>query len=341
MNISAYLQQLIGGKDLSEKQAFALVRLLTSAKTTPAQIGGILSALSGKGETSEEITGLILGMRGKMQRITASPTAVDVCGTGGDGKQTFNISTAVAFVLAGIGVSVAKHGNRAASSLCGSADVLEALGIHIQLTPREAENILKTTGMVFLFAPLYHRAFKQVGVVRKELGIRTVFNLLGPFASPAGVKRQVIGIPNKKTAHMLAQVARRLSYTYLCIVVSEDGMDEISLFAKTYVYEIKGSNVRRFVIDPRKYGFLYSSISAIHGASAQINAAIIENVLSGRKGAPRDIVVLNSALGCIVSGRAKTMQEGITLSEESLDSGKARKVLETLRKETKRYASHA
>lgn len=341
MSTKDYLQQLIRGENLSQKQAFKLVSLLIDAQTTPAQIGGILSALSGKGETIDEVLGLILGMREKMQTIAVPKNTLDVCGTGGDGKQTFNISTAVAFVLAGAGIPVAKHGNRAASSLCGSADVLEALGIYIHLTPQHAEDVLQKTGMVFLFAPLYHSAFKQVGMVRKELGIKTVLNLLGPFANPAGVKRQVVGVPDRKTAYLLAQVARKLSYTHLCIVVSEDGMDEVSLFAKTYVYEIQGRNVRRFMLDPRKYGFMHSRLSAIRGADAQTNAAIIEAVLAGKKGAARDIVVLNSALGCIVSGKAQTLEEGITRSEKSLDSGKALKVLEQLRKETQQYAPHA
>lgn len=338
MNTAACLQHLVGGENLSREESVQMAGLLTDENTTTAQISALLTALSAKGETEEEITGLIFGMREKMKRINAPAGTIDVCGTGGDGKHTFNISTAAAFVLAGAGIPVAKHGNRAASSLCGSADVLEALGVTVQLTSQQAESVLQKTGMVFLFAPQYHSAFKQVGQVRKELGIRTVFNLLGPFASPAEVRRQVIGVPNLHIAEKLASVATKLSYEHLCIVTGEDGMDEVSLFAPTYVFEIKNQTIKTYTIDPVSVGFMQADIAEIIGSDAATNAAIIRSVLLGKKGPARDIVVLNSALGCIVAGKAHTFEEGIFLVEKSIDTGAAFHVLNHVVKETQAYA---
>ena len=337
MTVNAVLSQLVQRNDLSQKESRELVTFLTQ-QATPSQIAGLLTALASKGEEVEEIVGFIKGMREKVTTVAVPKGSIDVCGTGGDGKHTFNISTAAAFVLAGGGVSVAKHGNRAASSNCGSADVLEALGVRITLTSSQAETVLKKVGLVFLFAPVFHQSFKEVGMVRKELGIRTIFNYIGPFASPAGVERQVIGVPSKAIALRLAAVAQQLSYAHVCIITSEDGMDEASIFTKTQVYEIKGRKIREYVIDPNAYGFTKAQITDIQGADAQTNAAIIEAILSGKKGPQLDIVLLNSALGFVVAGKVTTIEEGITLAKESIDTGAALQVLHNLRKETQKYA---
>ena len=337
MTTQQYLYKLVNRVHLSQKEAEDLLYQLTDS-ATPIQIAGVLAALTTKEESVEEVAGFILGMRKKMTTIRVLKNTIDVCGTGGDGKHTFNISTASAFVLAGGGIPVAKHGNRAASSQCGSADVLEALGINIFLTPNQTEEVLQKTGMVFLFAPLFHGAFKQVGMVRKELGIRTIFNYIGPFVNPAGVKRQVIGVPTRKIAKLLANVAASLSYKHVCIVTSEDGMDEVSLFAPTFVYEIKEKNIREFVINPAAYGFTKARMKDIFGGDTETNAAIIENVLAGKKGPARDITVLNSALGFVVAGKAKNLQQGIRYAKEAINGGAALRTLHNLRKETKQYA---
>ncbi len=340
MTVNYYLNKFVQKQSLSQEEASDLLQILLHKETTPAQIGAILSALTIKGETTDEIAGFIGGMREKMITIQVPKGTIDVCGTGGDGKHTFNISTAASFVLAGGGVFVAKHGNRAASSLCGSADVLEALGVNIQLTVKQAEKVLQKTGFVFLFAPLYHGAFKEVGSVRKSLGFPTIFNYLGPFASPAQVRRQVIGVPNKQIAHILAVVAATLSYEHLFILTSEDGMDEASIFAPTHVFDIQGENIREYSIIPKQ--FSGSDISEIIGADAKTNAQIIEKVLQGEKSyfgklsmkAARDIVVLNSAVGFVVAGKAATIKKGIDLAKKSIDTGSALRVLTQVKKET-------
>jgi len=263
---------------------------------------------------------------------------IDVCGTGGDGVGAFNISTAASFVVAACGVKVAKHGNRAASSKCGSADVLEALGVHIMLIPQQAAAVLKKVGMVFLFAPLYHPAMKQIGPIRKELGVRTVFNFLGPFLNPAGVKRQLIGVPNVAIAKKLAAVAAKLGYQHALIISSADGMDEISLSGPTHIFEVRGKKVISKVINPLQFGMKKTPLSQIVGGDAAQNSAILLEVLEGKKSSYRDIAVLNSAAALYVAGTAKTIKEGIGIAEKAIDSGKAKEVLEKLIEETKKYA---
>ena len=332
-----YLEALINRKDLTVEESKELLDILTMPETTPIQIAAILTALSSKGESESEIAGFIQGMREKMQTIRAED-AIDVCGTGGDKSNTFNISTAVAFVVAGAGVKVAKHGNRAASSKCGSADVLEALKIHIMLTPQQAEEVLNRVGMVFLFAPLYHSSFKQVGAVRKELRIRTIFNFLGPFVSPAKVARQIVGVPDMKMARKLAKAVQKLNYEHLAILVASDGLDEITLDGKTIVLDVQKDKVREYFMDPQKFGFTRSPKEKLKGGSPAENSEIIENILQGERGLQQNIVVLNSALALMVAGKAKTIEEGIRLAEESINSGKALEVLKKLQKETQKYA---
>lgn len=330
------LNKLIEKKDLTVSETREFLNGVVNGEITGVQAGAILTALRMKGESTEEITGLVEEMRLKMLKVRAKD-AIDIVGTGGDGSGTFNISTTAAFVAAGAGAKVAKHGNRAASSKSGSADVLEALGINIQLTPEQAENVLNNAGMVFLSAPMFHPSMKNVVAVRKELKIRTVFNILGPFANPAGTARQLVGVPNVDIAKKMAKAGTMLGYEHLIIVTSEDGMDEISLSAKTCGFEVRGKTVKAFVIDPKKYGFKKSSKQEILGGSAEENAVITKDVLSGKKGARRDIVVINTAFALYAAGIARDAKEGIRMAEESIDSGKASKVLEALVRETQKY----
>lgn len=329
--------KLIDTKDLSIKESQQLLEGIVRGEFAPTHIAAILTAFRVKGETPQEIVGLIQGMRKHMLKLSGQK-AVDLCGTGGDKQGTFNISTAASFVVAGAGVTVAKHGNRAASSKCGSADVLEALGVYIMLTPSQAQKVFQKTGLVFLFAPLYHPAMKILGPIRKELGFLTVFNFLGPFLNPAEVKRQVIGVPSAEIAEKLAQVASRLRYNHVLLVTSKDGLDEVSISSETILYEIKGKDITKKFLRPSDFGMRKASKQEIIGGDAKENARIIQRILFGEKGPQRNIVVLNSACALYVSGIAKTIKEGVTKAEKSIDSGSAKQILEKLIKETQKYA---
>ena len=333
---SELLNMLIAKKDLSARDAETFLDDVVRGAITPVQIGAILTALRIKGESPAEIVGLIRAMRKHMVPVNAKD-AIDIVGTGGDGgggKGTFNISTTAALVVAGAGVKVAKHGNRAASSKCGSADVLEALGVNIFLSKEQAEIVFKNAGIVFLFAPLFHPAMKQVGAVRKELGVRTVFNILGPFANPAGTKRQIVGVPNREIAKKMAEVGKQLDFDRLFIVTS-DGTDEIGISKNTDVFEVRGKSLKKFKINPEKFGFRKTSRSKILGGNPEESAKIIQDILGGEeKGARREIVILNSAVALYVAGAVKNIKEGIKLAEDSIDSGKAAQALENLVRET-------
>ncbi len=326
--INLLLNKIIEKRNLTKKESMYLMEEMLQGKLTSSQTASFLTALRMKGETIEEILGFIEVMRRYMKKVITNGLVIDTCGTGGDGKGTFNISTATAFVVAGAGVKVAKHGNRNASSLCGSADVLEALGVNINLSPKQAETMLSKTNFTFLFAPLFHPAMKYVVPVRKELKIRTVFNFLGPFASPARVKRQIIGVPKIILAEKLAKVAINLNYEHIMLISSEDGMDEISLSSKTHVFHIQGKTVRREIINPENLGFKKQSLRAIKGTDAGTNAAIVKSILSGKNDARRDIVILNSAAALVVSGIVQTLEDGIEIASHSIDSGRAKEVLQ-------------
>lgn len=325
--INQFLNRILDKKDLNLQESQILMEEILRGELISIQIAGILTALRMKGETVEEILGFISVMRKHMVRIKTKGLVIDTCGTGGDGVGTFNISTAVAFVVAGMGIRVAKHGNRAASSLCGSADVLEELGVNISLTRQQAESLLRETNFTFLFAPKYHPAMKNVAPVRKELGIRTIFNYLGPFVSPAQVKRQIIGVPDINIAEKMAFVAKRLNYEHLLIVTSLDGLDEISISDKTHVLEIKRRNIRKYFLNPSDFG-LNGKKEDLLGGKRERNAQIIREVFEGRKGAKRDAVLINSAAGFYVAGKVKNIKEGIALARESIDSRRTIKVLE-------------
>ncbi|PIZ66173.1 anthranilate phosphoribosyltransferase [Candidatus Roizmanbacteria bacterium CG_4_9_14_0_2_um_filter_39_13] len=317
-------------KNLTQKEAQQLIERMMSGEMSQIEMGKMLTDLAQKGETPDELIGAIGTLRSCMQTIQAPIGSVDTCGTGGDGKNTFNISTAVSLVVAGVGVPVVKHGNRKASSSCGSADVLEELGVNINLTPDQAKNVLETIGIVFLFAPIYHPAMKYVASVRKELGIRTIFNFLGPFCNPAKVRRQVVGVPNLEVLETLSHVAKELEYEYLALVTSTDGMDEISPAAPSYIRIIKNSQVSSLEIDPKKYGIHHPSIEDIIGGDVRKNVSMIQTVLNGEKGAPRDTILLNTAMALLVSGKAVTIEHGLELAAKSIDSGAAKHTLEAL-----------
>ncbi len=338
MNNINLLEKIFEKKDLSATEIQFLLTSCINSELNESQIAGLLIGLRMKGETIEEISGLIQGMRKQMIAFPAISEAIDTCGTGGDKKGTFNISTAVAFVVAGAGISVVKHGNKAASSLCGSADVLSELGVNIMLTPEQATKVLKKTGIVFLFAPLYHPAMKQIAPIRKALSTRTVFNFLGPFLNPAQVKRQLIGVPTVTLAEKLAQVASQLGYVHVLIVSSDNGMDEIALNDNTKIFEIVGTTVLTRQVNPQTLGFKKATFAEIRGGSISENADSIKKILSGKRDAKRDIVILNSAYALYAADRVKSIEQGIVLAQTAIDSGAASRVLHNFIQETQNYA---
>lgn len=337
MKITTLLNNLIQKQDLTKEESQEFLTEVMNGEISPVQVGAFLTALRMKGETPNEIIGFIEAMRKQMIPVSVDD-AIDVCGTGGDGSGTFNISTATAFVVAGCGVAVAKHGNRAASSKCGSADVLEQLGVNIKISAEQAKAVYEKVGMVFLFAPLFHPATKQVVLVRKELKIRTIFNFLGPFLSPASVKKQLIGVPNTQAAEKLIEVAKELGYQHVLLVTSEDGMDEVSLSAKTHIYELNNNEEKHFVLDPKDYGFQTIAKEVLAGGTVEENAEIIHEVLDGVSNENHAIVVLNSAVALYTADKVKDIRAGITLAEESIKTGAAKNVLKNLIKETQQYA---
>ncbi len=330
MQIHTLLQKVTQKKHLTQQESYLLLLAMMHGEVTPVQISSFLTALSMKGETQEEIKGFIQAMRDQMVTLSV-PQAIDVCGTGGDGKNAFNISTAVAFVVAGAGVPVAKHGNRAASSYSGSADVLEELGVNINISIEKAEEVFKKTGIVFLFAPLFHKSMKVVSLVRKDLRIRTIFNYLGPFTNPGKVTRQLISISDTTIAEIVAQVTLSLPYDHVIITATEDGFDEISLTTETHIYEVKNKKIMRYTISPEEFGFARASYQDLKGGDAPKNAKVLKEILHGQKGPKRDIVVFNSGVALYISGKADTIQDGIRLAEISLDSGSANQRLENLK----------
>lgn len=334
MRIIDYLELLNKKQDLTQEQAEHLLELLIGGADN-SQITEVLKALAEKGESVEEIVGFAEGMRGLMLTVDAGEGVVDIVGTGGDGSNSFNISTVSAIVTAASGVLVAKHGNRAASSKCGSADVLEALGVNINLTPEKAKEVLEKVGIVFLFAPMFHPAMKVVGPVRKELKMRTIFNYLGPFLNPGKVTRMLFGVANLELAEKFLEIAKRLNFKHLIIVTSDDGMDEISVADKTTAFELRDGKVTKFVIDPQKLGFKEYSKSELVGGEPKKNAEIVRNILSGQEnGAKRDAVILNSAYALVVAGKVKNVEGGMKIAEGVIDSGKALEVLGSLIKES-------
>ncbi len=323
------IAKVIEGKDLGSKEAQAVMDEIMSGKCTDAQIGSYLTALRMKGETIEEVAGSVLSMRSKMLKVKGKRSdAVDTCGTGGDGSGTFNISTAAALVTAAAGVPVAKHGNRAVSSACGSADVLAELGIKTALSPSVAKRCLDKLGFCFLFAPAFHGAMKHAIGPRREIAIkRTIFNLMGPMSNPAGVKRQTIGVGLPLMLKIMPQVLKVTGSTHVMVYCSENGMDELSTTAKARVAELRGGKVRNYTLDPVKLGLKRSTLGALRGGGPTANAKLIRRLLAGEKGAKRDTVLLSAGAAIYVGGKAASIKKGMALAAEAIDSGAATRLL--------------
>jgi len=304
---------------------------IMSGEATPAQIAAFVTALRIKGETVDEIAGLASVMRAKAIPVIVAPPVVDTCGTGGDNSASINISTAAAFVAAGAGLKVAKHGNRAMTSHCGSADVLEALGVKIDLGAEAVAECLETVGIGFMFAPIFHPAMKHAAVPRREIGIRTVFNILGPLTNPARAEYQVIGVPSEELGSKIASVLHRLGTKHSLVVHSLDGMDEISISGQSLVWEVNEDKVSPpYEVSPQHFGFKRASLTEVKGGSPEDNANMLRRILDGKGGPQRDVVVMNAAAVLLASNRASDFKEGAHLAEEVIDSGQAREKLEGL-----------
>jgi anthranilate phosphoribosyltransferase len=326
------MKAITARENLSMEQAEQVMEEIMTGRATQAQIGCILTALHMKGETIEEISGFAKVMREKASRIYPDvEMIVDTCGTGGDRLHTFNISTTVAFVVAGCGVAVAKHGNRSVSSKSGSADVLEALGVNINLSPEMVKKCIETTGIGFMFAPGFHSAMKHAIGARREIGIRTVFNILGPLTNPASANAQVLGVYEKGLTQALAEVLNNLGTKHALVVHGHDGLDEISTTTETTVSELKNGDVTTYTISPEQFGITRTTIENLRGGDAQANAKITEDILKGEKGPFRDIVLINAAAALMTAGKAEDITDGLVLAAESIDSGNALKKLEQLR----------
>jgi anthranilate phosphoribosyltransferase len=321
------LKSIIGkvatGATLSRDEAATAFDAMMSGEATPSQMGGLLMALRVRGETVDEITGAVAAMRSKMLRVEAPADAIDVVGTGGDGSGSVNVSTCAAFIVAGSGVPVAKHGNRALSSRSGAADVLASLGVRIDLSPEAVGRCVKEAGIGFMFAPAHHPAMKNVGPTRVELATRTIFNLLGPLSNPAGVKRQMVGVFSRQWVQPLAQVLKNLGSDSVWVVHGSDGLDEITLTGPTSVAALENGNIRTFEVTPEDAGLARSSPGSLKGGDADANAVALRSVLDGNPSPYRDVALLNAAAALIVAGKAKDLKEGVAIGVKTLDSGAA------------------
>jgi anthranilate phosphoribosyltransferase len=327
-DIKQAIQLAADGKELPGDFAAAAMNTIMSGAATPAQISALVTALRMKGETPDEIAGFARGMREHSVQVSLKADQrllVDTCGTGGDGAGTFNISTTAAFIIAGAGVRVAKHGNRAATSRCGSADVLEGLGIQLSLTADQVAECIDQTNFGFMFAQAFHPSFRHAGPVRREIGIRTIFNILGPLTNPAGVKHQLIGVGHPGIAHKLAQAHAVLGAEHVVIVNSGDGLDEFGTAQETAVteYDARTGEIRDYVFTPEEVGLQRSPVSAILGGDVVENVAILRGVLAGDTGPRRDIALLNAGAGLYAANAVDSIQEGIAAAAESIDSGRA------------------
>jgi anthranilate phosphoribosyltransferase len=328
--IKEAITSLISGKSLTMEEAAGVMEEIMSGEVTPAQLGAFLTALRLKGETVDEITGLAKTMRAKAVPVTVDGPLVDTCGTGGDGAHTFNISTAAAFVAAGAGLKVAKHGNRAMSSQCGSADVLEALGVKIDLNAEQVQKCLNEVGIGFMFAPMFHPAMKYAAAPRREIGIRTVFNIIGPLTNPAGAGAQVLGVADETLVEKLTQVLKSLGCRHVLVVHGEDGLDEITITGKTKVCELKDGNIKSYSVSPDDFGLSTAGLDSLKGGSLEENAGLLRRVLVGISGPQQDVVLMNAAAVLLAGDRVETMQQGIDLARKVIDSGWAIDKLEQM-----------
>jgi anthranilate phosphoribosyltransferase len=328
---SGLLEKLARRDDLTTDEAAGAMAVIMRGEATPAQIAGLLIALAMKGERPSELVGLARTMRAEAVALTAPAGEVfDTCGTGGDRSGTFNISTAAALVLAACGVRVAKHGNRSVSSMCGSADVLEALGVRITAPPDVVERCLAEAGIAFFFAPTFHPAMRHAAPARKELGVRTAFNLLGPLTNPAGPSRQIVGVPRPELTELIARALLLLGSNRAWVVHGADGLDELSTTGYTKVSECRDGTVQTFYVHPADYGLAKSSVDALKGGDAARNAQLVRDVLDGRPGPTRNIVLLNAGAALFIAGRADSIRGGVSDAADAIDSGKATAVLERL-----------
>jgi anthranilate phosphoribosyltransferase len=330
--LKRFITEVVEGKDLSEEESSKAMAHIMEGEALPTQIAAFLTALRMKGETSQEVTGLARAMRAKALRIRAKDgeCVVDTCGTGGDGSGTFNISTAVAFVAAGGGVTVAKHGNRSVSSQSGSADVLEALGVNLALPPEKVEAALQENGLAFLFAPSLHPAMKHALGPRREIGIRTAFNLLGPLTNPAGATIHLLGLYREDLTQMVAEVLRNLGSKAAFVVHGADHSDEISITGKTTVCELRDGVIANYQVEPEEVGLKRANLEAIQGGTPEKNAQILRRIFRGEAGPTRDVVLLNAAAVFMAAGKVSSLKEGVQMARESIDSGQAMKKLEEL-----------
>jgi anthranilate phosphoribosyltransferase len=322
-DFKALIAKTATGASLTREEAARGFDRMMSGEATPSQMGAFLMALRVRGETVDEITGAVTVMREKMLRVKAPPGAIDVVGTGGDASGSYNISTCAAFIVAGAGVPVAKHGNRALSSRAGAADVLGALGVKIELTSEAVGRCISEAGIGFMFAPAHHPAMKNVGPTRVELGTRTIFNLLGPLSNPAGVSRQMVGVFSRQWVEPLAQVLKNLGSESAWVVHGSDGLDEITITGPSFVAALENGGIRTFEVAPEDAGFKRQQPGALRGGDAQENAQALRDVLLGKPGAFRDVAIMNAAAGLVVAGSAKDFKNGVALATRSIDSGDA------------------
>ncbi|MDG5814916.1 anthranilate phosphoribosyltransferase [Chitinispirillales bacterium ANBcel5] len=332
MTINDAIKTIVSGKNLSLKEARDTFTTIMNGEATSAQIAAFIMGLRMKGESVEEITAAAETMRDKATKVIPQSCEhlVDTCGTGGDSSNTFNISTATALVAAGAGARVAKHGNRSVSSKSGSADVLEALGVDITITPQQMKECIERVGIGFLFAPTLHKAMKFAAAPRKEIGIRTVFNVLGPLTNPAFTKQQLLGVFSAHLTETMATVLNNTGATRAFVVHGLDSLDEVSISAGTRVSEVKDGKVKTYTVEPEDFGLKKSPAKQIEGAEAKQNAAIITTILNGEKGAPRDIVVLNAGFALCAAGMCEEPREGVELAQRSIDCGSALNKLDEL-----------
>ena len=325
------LSKIVKREDLNEEQMSQMITEIFSGNITDAQIAAMMAALATKGETFEELAGAARAMRRKALRIqTSTSTVVDTCGTGGDGAHTFNISTTTSFVVAACDVTVAKHGNRSVSSQCGSADLLEALGVKLDTAPEIVEEAVQEIGIGFLFAPLYHGAMRFAAKARKEVGLRSIFNMLGPLTNPAGANCQLLGVYAPELTEMFAHALQLLGAKRAFVVHGHDGLDEISVCAPTRVSELKDGFIRTYDISPEQYFGEQAEPADLLGGNPEENAQITRNILNGEKGPKRNVVLINAAAALVAAGQAEDLKQGIRMAETAIDDGTAAKKMEAL-----------
>ena len=323
------ITKLVEGRSLTEGEAQQAMAQIMDGEATPAQLGAFLVALRMKGESPEEILGMVRAMRAKAVPVQAGGDLLDTCGTGGDSSGTFNISTASALVAAAAGLRVAKHGNRSATSRCGSADVLEALGARLAVTPEQAKQCLDKVGFAFLFAPGYHPAMRHAAGPRGEIGVRTVFNILGPLVNPAGATRQLLGVADAELAPKMAIILQKLGAKHALVVHGEDGLDEVSLSGQTRVHEVRDGSIRSYSISPEQLGLSRAAVKELAGGDKEENARIILALFDGRTGPRRDALLANAGAALYAGEKVKSLEDGVALAASTIDKGAAR---ETLRK---------